>query len=135
MCIRDRHVAHAALAAGGQHDLLLVAVQVEQDFTGVGVMDDGADGHAQRDVRGGGAVLVRATAVCAVLGAVQARVAEVDQRVDCLLYTSPEDSAPARIAALDAGAHVCVPLQANIPEWDAGLRNLMRWLLYTSRCV
>ena len=34
--------------------------------------------------------------------------------------------ADALLAALDAGAHACVPLQANIAEWDAVLRNLIR---------
>ncbi|MFY4260389.1 response regulator transcription factor [Achromobacter xylosoxidans] len=43
-----------------------------------------------------------------------------------VVWQSPEDSPPARIAALDAGAHACVPLQANIAEWDAVLRNLIR---------
>ncbi|EMR4172459.1 response regulator transcription factor, partial [Pseudomonas aeruginosa] len=43
-----------------------------------------------------------------------------------VVWQSPEDSPTARIAALDAGAHACVPLQANIAEWDAVLRNLIR---------
>lgn len=43
-----------------------------------------------------------------------------------VVWQSPEDSPTARIAALDAGAHACVPLQATIPEWDALLRNLIR---------
>ncbi|AKP92402.1 hypothetical protein LMG7053_01620 [Achromobacter ruhlandii] len=43
-----------------------------------------------------------------------------------VIWQSPDDSPQARIAALDAGAHVCVPAQANIPEWDAVLRNQIR---------
>lgn len=43
-----------------------------------------------------------------------------------VVWQSPDDSPQARIAALDAGAHVCVPAQANIPEWDAVLRNQIR---------
>lgn len=43
-----------------------------------------------------------------------------------VVWQSSEDSPTARIAALDAGAHACVPLQANIAEWDAVLRNLIR---------
>lgn len=43
-----------------------------------------------------------------------------------VVWQSSEDSPTARIAALDAGAHACVPLQASIPEWDALLRNLIR---------
>ena len=94
--------AARALAAGRQHDLLVVAVQVEQDFAGLGVMDDGADGHAQRDVGGGGAVLVRAAAVFAVLGAVQARVTEVDQRVDVAIGHGKDAAAASAVAAVRA---------------------------------
>lgn len=43
-----------------------------------------------------------------------------------VVWQSSEDSPTARIAALDAGAHACVPLQASVPEWDALLRNLIR---------
>ncbi|MCV6904059.1 MAG: winged helix-turn-helix domain-containing protein [Achromobacter xylosoxidans] len=43
-----------------------------------------------------------------------------------VVWQSSEDSPSSRIAALDAGAHACVPLQASIPEWDAVLRNLIR---------
>ncbi len=93
-------VAHAALAAGCQHDFLFVLVQVEQDFAGVGVMDDRAHRHAQGDVRGGSAVLIRAAAVFAVLGAVQARVAEVDQRVDVAIGHRIDGAAAATVAAV-----------------------------------
>ncbi len=43
-----------------------------------------------------------------------------------VVWQSLDDSPQARIAALDAGAHVCVPPLASIPEWDAVLRNLIR---------
>ena len=77
-------------------------VQVEQDFAGVGVMDDGADRHAQRDVGSSGAILVRAAAVFAVLGAMQARVAEVDQRVDVAVGNRIDRAAAAAVAAIRA---------------------------------
>ncbi|MNS84961.1 hypothetical protein D3C72_1188070 [compost metagenome] len=95
-------VAHAALAAGRQHDFLFVRVQVEQDFAGFGVMDDRAHRHAQGDVRSGRAVLVGAAAVLAALGAVQARVAEVDQRIDVAIGHRIDGAAASAVAAVRA---------------------------------
>jgi hypothetical protein len=100
----EMDIAHAALAACGQHHLLVVLVEVEQDFAGVGVMDDGAHRHAQRDVRSGRAVLVRAAAVFAVLGAVQARIAVVDQRVDVAVCHGVDGAAASAVAAVRAAS-------------------------------
>lgn len=98
----DTHDQKVVLAAGGQHDLLVMRVHVEQDFAGFGVMDDRAHRHAQGDVWGGRAVLVRATAVFAALGAVQARVAEVDQRVDVAVCHGIDGAAASAVAAVRA---------------------------------
>lgn len=43
-----------------------------------------------------------------------------------VVWQSSPDCPQARIAALDAGAHACVPPYATEAEWDAVLRNLIR---------
>ena len=43
-----------------------------------------------------------------------------------VVWQSSPNCPQARIAALDAGAHACVPPYATEAEWDAVLRNLVR---------
>lgn len=43
-----------------------------------------------------------------------------------VVWQPATDCPQARIAALDAGAHACVPSNATDEEWDAVLRNLIR---------
>ena len=77
----EAQVAKAAVAALGDHDLLARRQQLEQHVARLGVADDGAHRHLQRDVVAGCAEHVRAHAVLAAPGLVPARVAKVDQRV------------------------------------------------------
>src|SRR5690606_4787814 len=76
--------------------------EVEQELARVGVMDNGAHRHAQGDVGGSRAVLVRAASVFAVLGAVQARIAEIDQRVDIAIGDGKDAAAASAVAAIGA---------------------------------
>ena len=71
---------------------------------GVGVGDHGADRHAQHDVVGAAAVLVRAAPVLAALGAMDARVAIVDQRVDVAIGDCVDAAAAAAVAAVGTAA-------------------------------
>ncbi|KCV19716.1 integrase core domain protein [Bordetella pertussis B200] len=98
----EMDVAHAAGAARGQRDLLVVPVQVEQHLAGIGVVHHGAHRHAQGDVGGRCPVLVRAAAVLAVLGAMQAGVAEVDQGVDIAVGHGIDAAAAPAVAAVRA---------------------------------
>jgi hypothetical protein len=76
--------------------------QFVQRFAGFGVIDQGADGHLQRDVVARGAEHVRAHAVLAALGLVAARVAEVDQRVEVGVGHRKHVAAPTTVAAIGA---------------------------------
>src|SRR5690606_8417187 len=86
--------------AGRQCDLFVVAIQVEQLLAGLGVQYGGAHRHAQGDVGRGGAVLVRAAAVLAILAAMQARIAEVDQGIDVAIGNGEDAAATPAVAAI-----------------------------------
>ena len=74
--------------------------QLGQELAGLGVADDGAHGHAHLDVVGRRAELA-AVALLAVLGALAARVAVVDQGVDVRSATARRCPAAA-VAAVRA---------------------------------
>src|SRR5690606_4182475 len=69
-------------------------------LAGVGIEYRGADRHAQDDVGGAGAVLIRAPAVFAIAGAMQPRVAVVDQGIDVAVGHGLDAAAPAAVAAV-----------------------------------
>ena len=84
--------------------LLQVRGEIGDEFAGVGVGDHRAHGHAQDDVVGAAAVLVGAVAVLAVLRAMNARVAVLDQRVDVAIGHGEDAAAATAVAAVGAAA-------------------------------
>ena len=94
------HVAEAALAAAREQRALAVPGEVGDQIAGFLVADHGAHRHAQLEVAPGGAVAVLAQAAGAVLGAVDAREAVVDQRVDVAVGPRPDAAAAAAVAAV-----------------------------------
>jgi hypothetical protein len=69
-----------------------------------GVADHRADRHAQHDVLARASVAVRARAARAVVRAVDAREAVVDERVDVAIGARPDAAAAAAVAAVGAAA-------------------------------
>ncbi len=94
------NVASAPFTAGSQHGFLTMVVQVEQLFVCVGIVNDGANGYAQRDVGSTRPVLVGTTPIFAVPGPMQAGIAIIDQRVDVAVGNSNNAAAPAAVAAV-----------------------------------
>jgi len=92
-------VAEAAGAAFGDQRARAVAVEIGDRLAARQVADDGADRHAQDEVFAAAAVAVRAHAVLAALGAEDAGVAEVDQRVEVAVGDGPDAAAAAAVAA------------------------------------
>ena len=124
-------VAEAAVAALGDEDLLAGLQQFGHHLAGFGVVDDGADRHAQDDVVGRRAELVGTPAVLAVARLVAARVAEVDQRVEVAVGHREDAAAPAAVATvraaerdvlLAAKAHAAVAAVAG-GDVDGGFVN------------
>ena len=97
-------VAETAFAALGNVCGLAVAGQVGDDLAGLQVADGGAHRHAQRDVFGRRAVAVRATALFAVTGAVDALEAVFDQGVDIAVRNGMDAAAVAAVAAVRPAA-------------------------------
>jgi hypothetical protein len=96
-------VAEAALAALGEQRALAVLREVGEQ-PAVLVLDQRAHRHAQHDVLAAAPVLVGAAADVAVLGAVDAREAVVDQGVDVAVGDRPDAAAAAAVAARGAAA-------------------------------
>ena len=95
-------VAPAALAALREAQALAIERQVGDQFFRVGVIDGGADRHAQGDVFAGGAIAIRAAAVFAVAREVLLGKAVVDQRVDVAISDRPHAAATPAVAAVRA---------------------------------
>ena len=95
----EMNVAEAALATLGNERLLAVMIEVGQHLAGFEVADDGADGHAQDHVLAAASVAVRAHAVFAALGAEDARVAEIDERVEVAVGNGPDAAAAPAVTA------------------------------------
>jgi hypothetical protein len=76
-----------------------VMVEVGDRLAGFEVADDRADRHAQFHVLAAAAVAVRAHAVLAALGAEDARVAEIDERVEVAVGDGVDAAAAAAVAA------------------------------------
>src|SRR5690606_42007253 len=72
----------------------------EEWFAAVGCVHPGASRAAQGDGGGCRAVSVRAAAVCAVLGPMQARGAEVDKRVDVAVGHGKDAAAAPAVTAI-----------------------------------
>ena len=92
-------VAESAFAAFREQRALAVRGKVRDLRAVLGFLHQGADRNAQQHVVGAAAVLVRAAALLAVLGAVDAREAIVDQRVDVAVGNRPDAAAAPAVAA------------------------------------
>src|SRR5258706_5986742 len=90
-------VAKPALAALGQDGALAVRREVGEQRAVL--LDEGAHRHAQHYVLAAAPVLVGAAADVAVLSAVDAREAVVDQGVDIAVRDRPDAAATAAVAA------------------------------------
>ena len=73
-------VSEAALAAGGDDDLLAIVEDFNEDFPGLGILDNRAERHVDVRVLPVGAVLVLASARFAVFSDDVAGVLKVQQR-------------------------------------------------------
>src|SRR5581483_9104099 len=91
-------------AAAREQGALAVLVQVGDRFAGFRVRDHRSHRHTQDDILGAPAVLLAAHAALAVLGAVNARVAVIDQRVDVAVGDGPDAAAAATVAAVGPAA-------------------------------
>jgi hypothetical protein len=97
-------VAKPALAALRDQCACAVCSEIGDDRPGIGVCDHGADGHPKHDILGAVAVLIRAAAILAALGAMNARIAIVDQRVDVAIRDRVDAAAAAAVAAVGSSA-------------------------------
>ena len=100
---RERGVAEAALAAGGDDESHARLGEVDE-LVAVGVLHDGADGHGQleRSRRGAGAVVAHARAAPFSLRAVRAAVVP-EQRRDLGVGDEHDVAAVAAVAAVGPG--------------------------------
>jgi len=93
-------------AAPREQGALAIACQVGERVAGGGVAHDGAHGHAQLDVAAAAAILFRAVPAIAILCAMDACIAVVDQRVEVAVGHRPHAAAaPAVAAARPAARH------------------------------
>jgi hypothetical protein len=99
----EMQVAEAALAALGEQRALAVRGEVGEQHA-VLVADQRADRHAQLDIRAAAPVLVGAAPDVAVGGAMDAREAVVDQRIDVAVGHRPDAAAAPAVAARGAAA-------------------------------
>ena len=96
----EMHVAKPALAAAGEEGALAVLGEVGHRVAGLLVADHRAHGYAQLDIGAASAVAVRPGAAAAVLRAVDAGEAVVDQRVDIAIGECPDAAAASAVAAI-----------------------------------
>jgi hypothetical protein len=115
----EAHVAEAAVAALGDGDDLARYQQLEQLLAGLGVCDDGADRHLERDVVAGRAEHVRAHAVLAAPGLVPARITVVHERVEIGVGYGEHMPAAATIATVGAAEFLVL----LVAEGDAARRH------------
>src|SRR5438132_314719 len=97
-------IAQPALAASRKKRLFAMRCEVRDPLAAVGVGDDGADGHAQHDILGAAAVLIGTAAVLAPFGAMDSRIAIIDERVDVSVGDRPDAAASAAVAAIGSAA-------------------------------
>src|SRR5207302_979795 len=97
-------VAEAALAAAREQRALAVAGEIGHQRAARRVADHSAHRHAQLDVAARPAVAVGAGALAALLRAVDAREAVVDQRVDVAVGARPHAAAAAAVTAVGAAS-------------------------------
>src|SRR4030095_7490807 len=101
------YIAKSALATLCDQRPFLVCREVRDvwtQFTIVGVGNHGPDRHAQDDVVGAFAVLIRAAAILAMLGAVQPRISVIDQRIDVAIGHRIDAPAMPAVAPLRSAA-------------------------------
>src|SRR5690606_24093233 len=94
----EMDIAQPAATALSEHNGVAVAREVEKQLVGVGIVDHGAHGHAQRDVGCAGAVLIFATTLLTIARSMQASVAIVDQRVHVAVGHGHYAATPSAIA-------------------------------------
>ena len=97
-------VAEAAFAARSDAARARRRRQVGDQLARLGILDHGADGHAQHDIFRATTVLVGAAAVLAALRAMDARIAIVDQRVDVAIGDGVDAAAASAVAAVGPAA-------------------------------
>ena len=95
-------VAEPAVAALDDQHLLVGHQQFGDHLIRLEVGEDGPDGHAQRDVFGGGAVLIGTAPVFATPCLVAARESEVDQRVEVAVAHREHAAAAPAVATVRA---------------------------------
>ncbi len=100
----EMQIAEAALAALGDQRARSVRGEVGDELAAVGVGDHRADRHAQNHVGAAAPVLIRAAAVLAALGAMDARVAVIDQRIDVAVGQRIDAAAAPAVAAVGPAA-------------------------------
>src|SRR5690606_36871450 len=83
-----------------QGSLFIVAIKVEQLFSGLGIEYRRPHRDAQDNIGRTGAILVGAAAVLAVPGAVQARIAKIDQGVDIAVGHGIDTAASSAVPAV-----------------------------------
>ena len=98
----EAQIAKAAVTALGDHQLLTGLQQLVEHLAGLGVANQRAHRHLERDVVAHGAEHVRAHAVLAALGLVAARIAVIDQGVEARVGHGVHMAAPATVAAVGA---------------------------------
>ena len=106
------------------------AGHIRQQAAGLGVLDQGAAGHGDHQVRGAFAKAAVAPAVLSPLGGVLALVAEIRQGGEVVVHLEHNAAAPAAVAPIGtAGGHVLFPVEgdgavAPIPGFDFDFRGI-----------
>ena len=97
-------VAIAAAAAAGDDDLLADLRQVFQEKLAVGVVDHGAGGNRQDQIRGAAAVAIAAGAGHAILGPPMFAMGQSSEAIDARLGHENDAAAVAAVAAVGPAA-------------------------------
>src|SRR5581483_4791343 len=97
-------VAATATAAASNDHALIGTAEIVNDFPGCVVVNDGADGNFEDDVRAFAAGAIRAFAVASALGVVFGVEAEVDERVVALAGFHDDVAAASAVSAAGASA-------------------------------
>src|SRR5439155_20234714 len=103
----EMQIAQPSLTALGEQRARSVLREIGHELAGFGIGDDGADRDAQHDIFGAASILVGATPLLAVLGAVDACVTVIDQRIDVAIGDCVDAAAASAVAAVGpAPGHV-----------------------------
>ena len=97
-------ITQAAFAAFGEADTLTVVSEIGDDFVGVEVADEGADGHFEDDVVRPCAVAVGTVTFFAVFGLVAFDEAVFDEGVGIFVGFCPDAATFAAVAAVGTAA-------------------------------